>query len=124
MNENQRMVTLPTIPKEVAGLIRNLRNSDPYPLSAESILRIATHPGAIESYREILRSIPFDTLLSALVNGYVVEKSAEELAHDKIRVEYHFRMSYAHRNAIDAARADAIKFTLDTLGIKIEGVNA
>lgn len=124
MNENQRTVTLPTFPKEVADLIENLRNPDPFPLSDEAILTIASHPGSVGSYREILRSIPFDTLLAALVNGYVVEKSAEELAHDKIRVEYQFRMSYAHRNAIDAARADAIVFTLQTLGIKIEGVNA
>lgn len=113
MNENQRTVTLPTIPKEVADAIENFRKSN---FADESIIAVA-------GISETLRLIPTATLLSALVNGYVVEKSAEELvreAYDNIRKEYVYR---PHSWYYDG-RADGIVFTLHTLGIKIEGVNA
>ena len=122
MSENQRTITLPTIPRQVAELIEEYRREDEYPawendrIIAEvlSDMHIDNHP---------LRSIPFDTLLSALVNGYTVEKSAEELereAHCRIRL--HYDMERDTEWAV--GYCNGIEFTLATLGIKIEGVNA
>jgi hypothetical protein len=61
-----------------------------------------------------LRSIPFDTLIAALINGYEREQTAEERAHEDIRMEY---------VSCDWEYARGILFTLDTLGVKVAGVN-
>lgn len=117
MNENQRTVTLPTIPREVADAIENFRKSN---FSDESIIAVAT-------VSETLRLVPSSTLISALVNGYVIEKTAEDMEremHDKIRDKYvRFRDRATYLSYSDGV-ADGIKATLQTLGIKIEGVNA
>ena len=122
MSENQRTVTLPTIPRQVAEVIERLRNVSEYDNADFIDHVVACDP---ESVGVTLRSIPFDTLLAALVNGYTVEKSAEELereAHDLIRNEYrgYKRSSCAEDNAYAEGMCD----TLNHLGIKIEGVNA
>lgn len=115
-------VTLPTIPRQVAEAIEWYRE---YHDLAEIISRvqIGTYYG---EHTAALRSIPFDTLLSALINGYTVEKSAEELereAHDKIREKYAgFREGALFLSYPDGV-ADGIECALNTLGIKIEGVN-
>ncbi|PAD72392.1 hypothetical protein [Paenibacillus campinasensis] len=124
MNDNQIAVTLPTIPKEVAdaietarkqgacnGTIIDVRNDD---------FTLAGVSGAV------LRLISLDTLLSALINGYAVEKSAEELereAHAAIREMYRYHTTGV-TDEEDDAYADGVLDTLNTLGIKIEGVNA
>lgn len=91
------------------------------------IISIATRTGGgLHRDTITMQTIPFDTLLSALVNGYVVEKSAEELereAHDKIRMSYEHR-SWPTANIADQAYMEGVEVTLNTLGIKIEGVNA
>lgn len=68
-----------------------------------------------------------DTLLVALVNGYEREKTADEIAHERIYNAY----SACHANAVlfhggisNSTFADGIKFALNELGITIEGVNA
>lgn len=70
----------------------------------------------------------FDVLLSALVNGYTIEQTPE----DKVR-EYFERLCKETQPSCgnrveDRVRASvacqAVEFTLNTLGIKIEGVNA
>lgn len=118
MNENQRTVTLPTIPKEVADAIENFRNSN---FADDSIIAAAR-------VSETLRLIPAGTLLSALVNGFVVEKSAEELeceTHDIIREKHaEHDLRALDYEEYSGGFADGIEFTLNTLGIKIEGVNA
>lgn len=119
MNDNQVTVTLPTIPKEVADAIEWYREHHDL---AEIISRVqlGTYYG---EHTAALRSIPFDTLLSALVNGYTVEKSAEELereAHDDIRHVYRLPTGTEYAEGFN----EGIKFTLNKLGIKIEGVNA
>jgi hypothetical protein len=121
MNDNQRTVTLPTIPREVADAIEAARRQG---VCNGTIIDVRNDDFTLaEVSGAVLRLIPFDTLMSALVNGYVVEKSAEELvreAYDNIRKEY---VDRPHSWYYDG-RADGIIFTLHTLGIKIEGVNA
>lgn len=117
---NQRTITLVTIPQEVAQLIRNMRTAI---YTDAEIIRCATSKDGIEVYREGLSSIPFDTLLSALVNGFTIEKSAEELAHDAIRAEFIKRWSPGH-NSEDVAFARGMRHTLDVLSISITEVNA
>jgi hypothetical protein len=118
MNEsatlNQRTITLVTIPKEVAELIGSMRTAE---YTSDEIIRCATQDGGVRAYYEILRSIPFDTLLSVLVNGYVIERSAKELAHDKIRDQF------TQREGV-GAYGNGILFAINTLGIKITEVNA
>ena len=67
----------------------------------------------------------FDILLSALVNGYTVEQTPEEMVWEYFESEM---KSLLHHGKYDGAyyhgSTSAIKFTLDLLGIKIEGVNA
>ena len=124
MSENKRTITLPTIPRQVAETIERLRNFNEY--TNANITELATRTGgALHRDTVTLRTIPFDTLLAALVNGYTVEKSSEELereAHDLIRKEYryHARSSFGEDNAYAEGMCD----TLNHLGIKIEGVNA
>ena len=126
MSENQRNVTLPVIPRQIAETIERLREINGY--NNAGILRLATRTGgALHNDTVMLNTIPFDILLaSALVNGYTVEKSAEELereAHDEIRDSFAYRTSGLADDE-DDAYVDGMMFTLNTLGIKIEGVNA
>lgn len=114
-------ITLPTIPREVAEAIETARKQG---VCNATIIDVRNDDHNImDVSRGDLRLIPFDTLLSALVNGYTVEKSAEELAHDKIRRVFE-RRSFPVALLPDRAYIGGIRFTLDTLGIKIEGVNA
>ena len=84
---NTVTITLPTIPRQVAEVIERLREINGY--NNAGILRLATRTGgALHNDTVMPNTIPFDTLLSALVNGYTVEKSAEELAHEKLRKAY------------------------------------
>lgn len=122
MNENERTITLPTIPRQVAEAIETARNAC---ACNATIIDVRNDDHNIPNVsRGDLRLVPFDTLLSALVNGYTVEKSAEELAHDAIRESYKRSRLPGWSSSYSEGRADGIKFTLDKLGTKIEGVNA
>ncbi|WP_068616485.1 hypothetical protein [Paenibacillus tuaregi] len=67
-----------------------------------------------------MQTIPFDTLLATLVNGYERELTEEERAYAAIREEYAELSDTEFAEGYDAG----IEFTLNTLGIKIGGVNA
>lgn len=119
MSSNNCIITLPTIPRQVADAIESCREQ-------------GANNATILEYRSIrytserlvaLRTIPFDTLMSALVNGYTVEKSAEELAHERIRHRYEMTKRHADDQYLHGC-LNGIDFALNTLGIKIEGVNA
>lgn len=69
----------PTIPAEVADLIENMRKVG---ITNQEMTRIALGSTLVTVYNDILSSIPFDTLLAALVNGY-----ERELAEDEKRAE-------------------------------------
>lgn len=78
-----------TIPREAADRIEGLRSSA---LSNERIVDVYVSEGrgTPPSTRGI-RSISFDTLLSALVNGYereLTEEEARELAYEELREIY------------------------------------
>jgi hypothetical protein len=130
MNE----VKIPVIPREVAEAIEFFRKpiegSPPY--TNAQIIHIANGKIYTSSYEAALLSIPIDTLLAALVNGYTVEKSAEELAeeaekvaHDKIRKRYEYLRSNAKGgNEHAQTAAEEIRDILDVLNVKITEVNA
>lgn len=120
----------PLVPRNVAEAIERLR-SNPAPLSNEIILRIASWraPSAFDGQSaDAIRSIPFDTLLAVLVNGYEVEKSP----HEQIRARYEYykgklelRLTlYEDEYSIGIRGMRDIEFVLNTLGIEISGVNA
>lgn len=57
---------------------------------------------------------------AALINGYEIVKSPEEELH-----EYYVEALHTARDEMAGQDVqDAIRYTLETLGIKIEGVNA
>lgn len=72
-----------------------------------------------------LRKVPFETLMSALVNGYEVEETPE----DKVREYYNVTKDRSVREPVLSIRECfdfellGITTTLAKLGIQIEGVN-
>jgi hypothetical protein len=110
-----------TLPREVAEAINFLRNK-------VGVTNFGIIAGIAEGERgydewatvEQYASDKPDTLLAALVNGYEVEKSAEELEaerHEKVR-----RYLRDVERVGQWDKAIAIRRTLKELGIKIEGV--
>ncbi|MFD1270626.1 hypothetical protein ACFQ3Y_24760 [Paenibacillus motobuensis] len=112
-----------TIPAEVADTIERLRNNErDNAYITELALRTG---GGIPLDSQVLRTIPFDTLLAALVNGYERDGSEEERRHEEVRRRYVYLEDNARYGNIYAEGAcREIVQTLDTLGIQIEGVNA
>lgn len=132
MNDKTTLNKRVTIPHNVADAIETLKYGH-IPFDNRRIIRVAQSTKFIGPTAEDLRSIPFDTLLAALVNGYEREKTPEEIAHDRLRSGY-VEAKSAYRSytesiaPVKAARcegfADGIKFALNELGVKISGVNA
>ncbi|MCG7383340.1 hypothetical protein [Paenibacillus sp. ACRRY] len=120
-------VNKPVIPVEVADAIEILRE-DEVPHSNENILLLRATGGKAECRvraAEALRLIPFDTLLAALVNGYERELTGEERlakAYRNIRDEY--QVCLFDGSSEEISFANGMRYALDTLSIKIEGVNA
>lgn len=120
----------PVIPNEVADAIEWFRRAFGAN-NAEAILRPVIDTENYNGDMTVkLRAIPFDTLLAALVNGYEREKTAEQLAEEDRAARYErIRMVYEEKcelifSAAASGFADGIHWTLNTLGIEIEGVNA
>lgn len=113
-----------TIPREVADRIEGLRSSA---LSNERIVDVYVSEGRGSSpSTKGIRSISFDTLLTALVNGYERELTEEETRHKAIVDEYSeyvYGVQQRETEAEDYAYADGIVFTLNALGVEIPGVN-
>ncbi|MED4787562.1 hypothetical protein P9429_11770 [Bacillus atrophaeus] len=118
----------PTITKEQAEAIEVLRST--HDLSDEWFLLkyVDVHFGSGPEIPEFdpIASMDLMTLAAALVNGYEVEKTPEE----KVR-EYFERLEYERANAQcleEESRywfmKEAVRETLEAVGIKIEGVNA
>lgn len=121
------MSNRPTIPAEVADLIENMRKAG---ATNQQMTRVAQGNTQVAVYHEILSSIPFDTLLAAMVNGYERELTEEQ---KRAESERELVLSYEnHRGGIgryttgeaDDAFADGIEYALDMIGVQIEGVNA
>ncbi|MCG7407752.1 hypothetical protein MH117_09980 [Paenibacillus sp. ACRRX] len=115
----------PTIPNEVADVIEAMRVDPQYDNSRIVSVALRTG-GAVSHATTVLQTISFNALLSALVNGYEREMT-EEQKHSRILRVYTDHTDgvgdFSSKNE-DAIYAVGIKFTLDTLGIQIEGVNA
>ncbi|MCT2195193.1 hypothetical protein M3G15_08570 [Paenibacillus sp. p3-SID1389] len=118
----------PTIPAETADAIEAARRAG---VNNATIIDVRNEDFIVEGVdRRSLQIIPFDTLLAALINGYEREMTDEELAHVNIRAHYDDAMrdvtQFAGRLAAltRATYADGIRFVLNELGVKIEGVNA
>lgn len=121
-------VNKPTIPAEVADVIECFRNrGGGLPAwSNEAILDHVINSAAPNRRTNALRSIPFDTLLAALVNGYEREQTPEEYVrnlYEGLGREAEFaRTIVGSDSGVSADRARrAIECTLSALGIKIEG---
>lgn len=122
-------VNKPTIPAEVADAIEYFRNRGVGcpAWSNESIIDLVINSAAPTKKTDALRSIPFDTLLAALVNGYERKLTEEGRTHDAIRKIYVRHAQGGDGYVVTSqskANADGIKFALDVLGVHIEGVNA
>ena len=109
------------LPKEVAEAIETLRSHD-FNVTNHDILFIYA-----ESYNNGYPALVkfnqshFDVLLQALVNGYEVEETPKDKVREQYNSPKHF---YDADNDTDiSVYRKGIKFALDTLNIKIEGVN-
>lgn len=118
-------VNIPTISHEVADAIERLRTVEPK-WDNETILYNVVNPTNAGGSTATLRSVEFDVLLAALVNGYHREPTEEE-KHAELDKTYR---DHAEGNGFfgtedeDLAYAKGIKYALNTLGITVEGVNA
>lgn len=113
--------------QEQADALDNLRGTY---FSDDRILEVHCDPeNAWRSIYECLNDIPNTELASALINGYEVEQTPEE----KLR-EYYEELGRCRDTsleeddlkdvAINASKRVGIRYALNTLGIKIEGINA
>ncbi|WP_339273814.1 hypothetical protein MKY59_21715 [Paenibacillus sp. FSL W8-0426] len=120
-------VNKPVIPEEVADAIEALRAGD-VPYSNENILLLRSTGGRAEcrvKEAEALRAIPFDTMLAALVNGYERELTEEEKYEKKLDDIYdEYVSAMASCDAYEVHYANGIRYALDTLEVKVVGVNA
>lgn len=108
-----------TVPKDVAKTIEALRE---YGYSNARIVYEMEKGGLLQEplgsyFNESPRTT--DYLLSALINGYEVEKSPEE----KLR-EYYANLRKSRTGSICDYQSDAVVETLNLLGIKVGGINA
>lgn len=129
MNDKSTLNKRVIIPHNVADAIEELRSST-HPYDNERIVYSALNLHNAGDAVVALRTIPFDTLLAALVNEYEREKTPEEIAHERVRIVFEKRIQSgtSARDAQEITRnlsfADGIKFALNELGVNIEGVNA
>jgi hypothetical protein len=115
------------LPKEVSKALETIKYNG---YNTRDILRMIHVDNIVGRYDSDIATLKqyavrdTDTLLTALVNGYEVEKSPE----DKVREYYELAKNCAEIYALKGHKFDAeqyaIKKTLDLLDIKIEGVNA
>ncbi|MED1148918.1 hypothetical protein P4T97_06740 [Bacillus paralicheniformis] len=76
---------------------------------------------------ENLRGLSPLTIVAALINGYEVEKTPEEKVREYYAANYQRHEQSMPRSKDDfytSGVAEGVRNTLDSLGIKIEGVNA
>lgn len=112
-----------TVPKEVAEAIDFLKEHDdniPYVL-----YRVSKDKPIIDANCGTLTGLDIYTIMSALVNGYEIEKSPEEKlreyyseSEDRRRISQGFGNEKRY-----LGRKEGVNKTLDILGITIEGIN-
>lgn len=116
------------LPREVAEAIEHCRNDD---FSNRLIIRLALDERGNTPLRDLLyyfADTQFDTLVSALYNGYEVEQTPEEKVRemfvDAVNEEEKREGQETALAGWWEGRRMAIIDTVNALGIKIEGVNA
>ena len=119
-----------TIPREVAEAIEELRNVG---MSNWAIIAIANDPSeysyvidekCLGEYSTTLsRFKERDKLLGALVNGYEIEQTPEERLRDIFIDVANERLSARSGGEYYVGMMDGIRTALNTLGIKIVGIN-
>ncbi|NHN31195.1 hypothetical protein [Paenibacillus agricola] len=121
-------VLIPAISREEADAIEVLRSKIGESSTQSFVYKVLNANDYEGRDYDILRSIPFDTLLAALVNGWTVEKTPEEAAHEYVRNWYESLAKVA-ANPADTAwqmaqiRMWTIEDVLRIVNVKIEGVN-
>jgi hypothetical protein len=118
-----------TLPREVAEAIELARK---WGYRDAEILKQAAGHGFVDHELIPLESVDIMTLAKALINGYEVEKSPEELEaerKEKVREYYEFWSERANDRDYEIRteaenKLDGMLFVLDAYGIKIPGVNA
>jgi hypothetical protein len=120
------------LPEEVAEAIEELRKEG---CTSFNIMRQA-HGAMFDGPRMTLKCWAFsgtgkgssNELMSALVNGYEIEKAPEEMVREYYeRVVQYRDLATGWLNSpfiMYERELKAVKHTLDLLGIKIDGVNA
>ncbi len=118
-----------TIPREVAEAIEELRNAG---MSNWAIIAIANDPSeysyvidekCLGEYSTTLSRFKGDKLLVALVNGYEIEQTPEERLRDIFIDAANERLSAMSGGEYYVGMMDGIRTALNTLGIKIVGIN-
>ncbi|WP_419884883.1 hypothetical protein [Paenibacillus sp. B-A-8] len=117
-----------TIPREVADAIEYLRTDegDGVTYSNERIALIYADTTYSGGTTTILRKIPFDTLMRALLDGYereLTEEEKREQAYASILASYVHHEDEAHED-YSCGYCDGVEETLEALGVKVPGVNA
>ena len=107
------------LPREIAADIERFRNIKCE--NVEIIYAFASGKDASNRRFADFAADNFDTLLSALVNGYEVEETPEDKVREQYKTPRHF-LNKDEDTEADIYRK-GIKFALDTLGITIKGVN-
>jgi hypothetical protein len=123
MKTSEATIKPVTIPHEVADAIEILRSAG---RDNESLIYEVINP--TRGYNDTLthlRSIPFDTLMRALLDGYereLTEEEAREQAYAYLRMMYACHYDEACE-AYSDGYCDGVEYTLNTLGIVIPGIN-
>lgn len=122
---NVNMTKKVTLPREVAEAIESLRNrgASDQDIVAYGIERYTiVDAGIIYNYGQE----HFRELMSALVNGYEIEKSPEERLREYLSEMERYRVNADSKPYYQycRGRTEGALVALNILGIQIEGINA
>jgi hypothetical protein len=108
------------VSREVAEAIEYLLNHEHYGYTKEKLLlthaEMERFPKRTWADNSALNNVELLDLAAMIVNGYEVEQTPEEIIKEKYEELFDYE-------PIDRACKDSFRFILDTLGIKIKGVN-
>lgn len=120
------MIGKVTVTKEVAKAIEYRRSIEGGGYNFDKFMQVKTARFNFCEPVEALNAVPIETLASALINGYEVEKSPEENVREYYNV-LKLREEYLEKSGVHGGQHRqgwlSVEETLNILGIKIEGVN-
>ena len=129
MTAKNKVIFKPKVAKAIADFIVDKKYNEDMSDDAARACLVTAHFFEDKAFAEggkyaILRDIPNDDIMGAMIRGYEAEKTPE----DKVREYYEARrrdFGMLHNvGMLKAAEADGMRDTLDILGIKIGGINA